>query len=71
MIHISEKLIKEIEEIAEIRYPFECCGIIFGKIENNEKYVYSLKEIKNSFGKNEEYHRFLITAEDMIICKEK
>ena len=66
MIYISESLLKEIESNAERRYPNECCGIIFGKIEKEIKYAESIKEINNSFGEGEEYHRFLITAEAMM-----
>ncbi|MBR1736306.1 MAG: M67 family metallopeptidase [Firmicutes bacterium] len=66
MIYISKDLLKEIESNAERRYPNECCGIIFGKTENDIKYAESVKEINNSFGDGEEYHRFLITAEDMM-----
>ncbi|MBR1445109.1 MAG: M67 family metallopeptidase [Firmicutes bacterium] len=66
MIYISENLLKEIESNAERKYPNECCGIIFGKTENDIKNAMFTKEINNSFGEGEEYHRFLINAEDMM-----
>ena len=66
MIHISEYLLEKIEEEGKNSYPFECCGIIFGSIENGAKFAHSIKSIVNNFGAGEEYHRFLITAEDMM-----
>ncbi|MBQ6554981.1 MAG: M67 family metallopeptidase, partial [Firmicutes bacterium] len=35
-------------------------------IENGIKFAHSIKSIVNNFGAGEEYHRFLITAEDMM-----
>ncbi len=66
MIVIEKSLLEKIEAEAEKSYPFECCGIIFGSIEKNEKLAHSIKSIVNNFGSGEEHHRFLITAEDMM-----
>ncbi|MBQ6554309.1 MAG: M67 family metallopeptidase [Firmicutes bacterium] len=66
MIFINRHLLEKIEEEAANSYPFECCGIIFGSMENGKKFAHSIKSIVNNFGAGEEYHRFLITAEDMI-----
>lgn len=66
MIIIDNGLLDKIETEAEKSYPFECCGIIFGSIEKSGKLAHSIKSIENNFGGGEEYHRFLITAEDMM-----
>lgn len=66
MIRIDKDLLEKIEEEAVKSYPYECCGIIFGSIENGIKLARSIKAIVNNFGSGEEYHRFLITAEDMM-----
>lgn len=63
---IHKTLIEAIEAEAEKSYPFECCGVIFGSIEGEKKIAHSIKSIVNNFGAGEEYHRFLITAEDMM-----
>lgn len=69
MIYISRALLEKIEKEAEESYPFECCGIILGSIEQSKKIAHSIKSIVNNFGLGEEYHRFLITAEDMLKCE--
>ena len=66
MIYINKYLLDKIEEEAAKSYPFECCGIIFGSLESGKKIAHSIKSVVNSFGAGEEYHRFLITAEDMM-----
>lgn len=64
------KLTKEIEE--KIRtagaeaYPNECCGILFGSDVDGGHAVKALKPIDNARESGEQYHRFLITAEDMV-----
>ena len=64
------KLTKEIEE--KIRtagaeaYPNECCGILFGSEVDGGHAVKALKPIDNARESGEQYHRFLITAEDMV-----
>ena len=64
------KLTKEIEE--KIRkagaeaYPNECCGILFGSEVDCGHAVKALKPIDNARESGEQYHRFLITAEDMM-----
>ena len=64
------KLTKEIEE--KIRtagaeaYPNECCGILFGNDVDGGHAVKALKPIDNARESGEQYHRFLITAEDMV-----
>ncbi|MBR6399670.1 MAG: M67 family metallopeptidase [Firmicutes bacterium] len=65
MIVIKKNLLEKIEAEAEKSYPFECCGMIFGSIEENKKLAHSIRSVENNFG-GEEYHRFLITAEDMM-----
>ena len=66
LVVIQKTLIDAIEAEAEKSYPFECCGVIFGSIEGEKKFAHSIKSIVNNFGVGEEYHRFLITAEDMM-----
>lgn len=64
------KLTKEIEE--KIRtagaeaYPNECCGILFGSEVDGGHAVKAFKPIDNARESGEQYHRFLITAEDMV-----
>lgn len=50
---------------AEKRYPEECCGIIFGRI-NDSKTAECVEAVNNAFDKSEQYHRFEITPETML-----
>lgn len=67
MIHISETLLNQIREESKRSYPNECCGILFGRIEeDNVKTAECLKPVVNSSESGEQYHRFLITPETML-----
>lgn len=67
MIFISDETVDRICKEAEKCYPDECCGIIFGRlVEEQIKYVESLEPVTNSFDTEEKYHRFLITPETML-----
>ena len=67
MIHISETLLSQIREESRCSYPNECCGILFGRIEeDNVKVAESLQPVVNSSESGEKYHRFLITSETML-----
>lgn len=67
MIHISEELVKQIQLEGEEKYPEECCGIIFGKLENEkEKMAEAIEPVANSFESSETYHRFMIPPEIMM-----
>jgi len=48
-------------------YPNECCGILLGSIEESgAKKVKQTQAIHNAQKDSEQYHRFLITPEDML-----
>lgn len=67
MIYISEELIEQIKLDGEDKYPEECCGIIFGKLEDGKKKLAEIIEpVVNSFESSETYHRFMITPEIMM-----
>lgn len=67
MITISSKMIKQILREGEAAYPNECCGILFGRVIDEEyKIAETMQSIPNSFDEGETYHRFLITPEQML-----
>jgi len=48
-------------------YPNECCGVLMGLIaESGTKKVKQTQAINNAQTDSEQYHRFLITPEDML-----
>lgn len=66
MVHISEKFLAQIKQEAEKAYPNECCGFIFGSINGGDKYAENILTCTNSTADSEQYHRFVITPEDML-----
>jgi len=58
---------KTIRAEGEIAYPNECCGILIGEIDDKGvKTVKCTEAIRNAREDGEQYHRFLITPEDMM-----
>ena len=66
MLKLTRKIEEEIRQAGAKAYPNECCGIMFGSGEGDDHAVKSLRPIVNAREDGEQYHRFLITAEDMM-----
>ena len=66
MLKLSRQIETEIRQAGADAYPNECCGIMFGSGEGDDHAVKSLRPIVNAREDGEQYHRFLITAEDMM-----
>jgi len=67
MLCLSSELEKKIREDGEAAYPNECCGVLIGEVDNaGVKTAKSAVTIDNARKDGEQYHRFLITPEDMM-----
>jgi len=67
MIRLSSELDKNIRADGETAYPNECCGVLIGDVDNEGiKTVKNTLTIDNAREDVEQYHRFLITPEDMM-----
>jgi len=67
MLHLSSELDNNIRKSGEATYPNECCGILLGEIKDDgTKIAKKTVDIDNSSENAEQYHRFLITPEDMF-----
>jgi len=67
MLLLSSELEKVVRADGETAYPNECCGVLIGEIDDaGVKIVKSTLTIDNAREDNEQYHRFLITPEDML-----
>ena len=67
MLSLSSELEKNIKTDGETAYPNECCGVLIGEIDNaGVKIVKRAQTINNAREDGEQYHRFLITPEDMM-----
>jgi proteasome lid subunit RPN8/RPN11 len=67
MLRLSSELEKNIRADGETAYPNECCGVLIGEIDNaGVKIARRTLTINNAREDGEQYHRFLITPEDMM-----
>ena len=66
MLKLTREIEETIRQAGAAAYPNECCGILFGSEENGVNTVKALKSIENARESGEQYHRFLITAEDIM-----
>jgi proteasome lid subunit RPN8/RPN11 len=67
MLLLSFEPEKNIREDGEAAYPNECCGVLIGEVDNaGVKTVKRTLTIDNAREDGEQYHRFLITPEDML-----
>jgi len=67
MLNLFSEHEKIIRTEGESAYPNECCGVLIGEVD--DKGVKTLKHseaIRNAREDGEQYHRFLITPEDMM-----
>jgi proteasome lid subunit RPN8/RPN11 len=67
MILLSADREDVIRREGEIAYPNECCGILLGRIaDDNSRVVEGLIPIENAREAGEQYHRFRIEPEDLM-----
>ena len=67
MLFLASEYENIVRTDGEAAYPNECCGVLIGTIDRSgEKIVKYAKAIRNAREDGEQYHRFLITPEDML-----
>jgi proteasome lid subunit RPN8/RPN11 len=72
MIVLAERWEGFIKREGEKAYPNECCGILLGRIgEDDSRTVEDLVPIENAWDPGEQYHRFQITPEDMLKAEQE
>ncbi len=59
-----------IAQHSEQAYPNECCGIMLGEDEGEQRHVVALLPQPNQSAADEQYHRFLITPEMMLAAEQ-
>jgi len=65
-LYIDKLAYEPISAHAEEGYPNEICGVLLGKNAGGKRTVHAIMRIENSFEADEQYHRFLITPEEMF-----
>ncbi len=67
MIVIDEQHLSEIRQHGEHDYPFECCGLLIGRFDgDNRKVVTESYPISNAREEEKKRNRFLITPEELM-----
>lgn len=66
MLTIKRGTLKEIEKHLEAAYPNEGAGLLLGSATQTGKQVQGILPLENRWEGAEQYHRFLLTAQDML-----
>jgi proteasome lid subunit RPN8/RPN11 len=67
MIYIEKALAQDIKREGEKAYPNECCGVLLGEtLKDGGKKLKMIEPIGNSREESEQYHRFLITPQELM-----
>lgn len=66
MLTIKSNTLKEIEKHLEAAYPNEGAGLLLGSATQTGKQVQRILPLENRWEGAEQYHRFLLTAQDML-----
>lgn len=66
MLSIAPTLLHAIEAHGEAAYPNEGAGLLLGQADGEHKTLAAVLPIANRWVAEEQYHRFLITPEDML-----
>ena len=53
MIYLSQTQMEQIRDHAQATYPEECCGLLLGKLERNQKKVLEVRETDNDWTPND------------------
>ncbi len=70
MLYLLPECESVIRDEGQKAYPNECCGVLMGLIESETKIVKQTQAIHNAQKDSEQYHRFLITPEDMLAAEQ-
>ena len=66
VIKLRSEHLLEIENHGKATYPMECCGLLLGKISNDEKIVIQILKAKNEREQQQQHNRFLISPRTMF-----
>jgi proteasome lid subunit RPN8/RPN11 len=66
MLSISPALLHAIQAHGEAAYPNEGAGLLLGQANGAHKALAAILPIANRWEADEQYHRFLITPDDML-----
>jgi proteasome lid subunit RPN8/RPN11 len=67
-LHLPASFARQIEKEGAAAYPNECCGVIFGRDVEGQtrRIVERIVPMENAFDAAEQFHRFSITAKQLM-----
>ncbi len=68
-IIFNRRLLEEMKAYAASKYPEECCGLMFGRFDGDNrtvKRVDSIKKMNNIYEPSERYHRYAIDPKEFM-----
>src|SRR5713101_2590957 len=66
MIQLTEQHLTEIRQHGERDYPYECCGLLIGKLADGRKVVIETYPISNAREEEAKRNRFLIRPDELM-----
>ena len=66
MLIIPETVLQAIKSHGESAYPKEGAGLLLGQAGDGAKTVVDILPLENEWAAGEQYHRYLITPQDML-----
>lgn len=65
-LNLSQAVYDKLAAHLTAAYPDEGAGLLLGNIDGSARYVHDILTFENSFETGEQYHRYLLTAENMM-----
>lgn len=65
-IRLKAEHLDSIRKHGEAAFPYECCGLLLGRLENGDKFLEELYPVSNAWEENAQHHRFLISPDRLI-----
>lgn len=66
MLTIDSQVLKTLQAHGEAAYPNEGAGLLLGNAADGSKRVVDILPLENHWEAEEQYHRYLITPQDML-----
>ena len=66
MLTIHPNLLRLLQSHGETAYPNEGAGLLLGRAADGHKAVVDILPLANQWGTDEQYHRYLLTPQDML-----
>jgi proteasome lid subunit RPN8/RPN11 len=70
-IHIPQQILSKVQAHGEKSYPEEGAGLMFGRVQNGDRWVENMLFLENAREDGTRHNRYLITAEDMLRCEQE